>query len=235
MISIKILSRAFAYILPVFLGLSIATFGQNFDYHKEYDSYLSRSNDSESPFFYPKLLSRFVEGDTSLQSREILHLLIGFTAKSEFQPYRYFSKERVIFSLVEGKEYQKALQSADSLLANVPVSQQAIISKAIALHYLGKSDESKLEFWKFEKIMKAMAWSGDGMTPETAFFALGPADGQNFINFFLLKSIGTMGSGSDKYGNFVDILEIVFKDESGNVRSLPVYFQIEHASKTINL
>lgn len=217
----------------MFLGLSIVTFGQNFDYQKDYASYLSRSNDLESPLFYSKLLSRFTEGDTSLQNREILHLLIGFTAKSEFQPYRYFSKERDISSLVEEKEYQRALQSADSLLAQVPVSQQAILGKSVALHYLEEYDESRLEFWKFQKIMKAMAWSGDGMTPETAFFALGPADGQNFINLFLRKSIGTMGSGSDKYGNFVDILEIVFEDPSGNTQSLPVYFQIEHAAKTM--
>lgn len=219
--------------LLFFLGISMASFGQNFDYQKDFDSYLGRSQDPASPFFYEKLLERFNAGDTALQSKEILHLLIGFTAKSEFRPYSYFRKERDAYSLVEGKEYQQGLVLADSLLSHIPVSQQAIISKAAALHYLGRTEESSLQIWKFDKIMRAMAWSGDGATPETAFFALGPADGQNFIEFFLGQSIGTMGSGSDRHGNFVDILEMVYVDEGGEQRAVSVYFQIEHASKTI--
>lgn len=215
------------------IGFSSPLLGQNFSYEQEFDEYLSRSEDPQSEFFYEHLLLRFNQGDTTLNSRDILHLLIGFTQSEEFKPYEYFRKERDIYSLVEEKEYEKALKAADSLLAKVPVSQQTILSKAVALYYLDKKDESGLEIWKFNKIMKAMAWSGDGTSPETAFFALGPADGQNFIQLFLGQSIGTMGSGSDKYGNFVDILEMVFIDETGQQKAAPVYFQIEHASKTL--
>ena len=43
-----------------------------------------------------------------------------------------------------------------------------------------------------------------------------------------------MQSGRDKYGNFVDILEVTWEDEeSGKQQSRSMYFQIEHASKTI--
>ena len=219
--------------LLLVIGFCAGSFGQEFDYHRDFDAYFSRSIDPASPFFYNNLLERFEAGDSTLQSKDILHLLIGFTAKKEFRPYSYFRQEREVYNLVEEKEYQKGLALADSLLNEIPVSQQAIISKAAALHYSGKTSESSLQIWKFDKIMRAMAWSGDGKTPETAFFSLGPADGQNFISFFLGQSIGTMGSGSDRYGNFVDILEMVFEDEKGQKRVVPVYFQIEHAAKTM--
>ena len=122
----------------------------------------------------------------------------------------------------------------DSFLVNVPVSQQALIEKSYSYHKLGHADSAQYYMWQFRRIMKAMAQSGDGLTPETAFFSLGPADGQNFIIKYLSSDIGSMGSGSDKYGNSVDILETTWKDkESGEQKSRVLYFQIEHASKTM--
>ena len=71
-----------------------------------------------------------------------------------------------------------------------------------------------------------MFYSGDGATMENAAFALGPADGQDFIYKFVGAKIGTMGSGRDKSGNFIDILEAKFED--GKVMNL--YFSIQHAT-----
>ncbi|GMQ25559.1 hypothetical protein Aoki45_22410 [Algoriphagus sp. oki45] len=227
------ITRALFFIPCLWIGISFSIRAQNFNYQQDFEGFFNRSQDPKSEFFYSTLLERFNQGDTALNSREILHLLIGFTSEEEFKPYEYFRKEREIFSLVEEAQYLKALESADSLLAKVPVSQQTILSKAAALYYLERPEESGLEIWKSQKIMEAMAWSGDGTSPETAFFALGPADGQNFIQIFLGQSIGTMGSGSDQFGNFLDILEMVFTDENGQQKTAPVYFQIEHASKTL--
>ncbi|GMQ30068.1 DUF4919 domain-containing protein [Algoriphagus confluentis] len=226
-------TRALVCVPCLWIGISFSITAQNFNYQQDFEDFLARAQNPNNEYFYSTLLARFNQGDTTLNGREILHLLIGFTSEEEFKPYEYFQKEREIFNWVEENEYLKALESADSLLAKVPVSQQTILSRAAALYYLERPEESGLEIWKFQKIMEAMAWSGDGTSPETAFFALGPADGQNFIQLFLGQSIGTMGSGSDQFGNFVDILEMVFIDEKGEQQAVPVYFQIEHASKTL--
>ena len=82
--------------------------------------------------------------------------------------------------------------------------------------------------------MHAMYNSGEGTSPDSAFFSLGPADGQNFIRKLLQSSIGVMGSGRDSHGNFVDILEMVWEDnETGEKRSRTLYFQIQHATSTM--
>ncbi|MDX5339874.1 MAG: DUF4919 domain-containing protein [Cyclobacteriaceae bacterium] len=226
-------TRTLSCALFLWIGISFPITAQNFNYEQDFEDFLTRAQDPQHEFFYPSLLARFNQGDTTLNSRDMLHLLVGFTSMDEFKPYEYIRKEREIYNWVEENEYEKALESADSLLAKVPVSQQTILSKAAALYYLERPEESGLEIRKFQMIMEAMAWSGDGTSPETAFFALGPADGQNFIQIFLGQSIGTMGSGSDQYGNFVDILEMVFTDENGEEKAVPVYFQIEHASKSL--
>ena len=77
-----------------------------------------------------------------------------------------------------------------------------------------------------------MASTGDGLTPETAIFALGPVDGQNFIYKYTRSGIGLMGSGKDKDGNFLDILTAVKTNKTtGEKMSTTMYFNVQHAVK----
>jgi len=218
------------------LATSLTALGQEFEfnYHKDYEKILGQTNDTTSNLHYDKLLKRFQNNDTTLTDFEVLALLIGFTDNEHFKPYSYLSTERKIYSLNGNGKYKEALEMSNSFLLNVPVSQQALIEKSYSFHKLGQADSAQYYLWQNKRIMNAMAQSGDGLTPETAFFSLGPADGQNFIRKYLSSSIGIMGSGRDKYGNFVDILEAIWEDkESGKKESRSLYFQIEHASKTM--
>ena len=218
------------------LTASLTAFGQEFkfDYHKDYEKILSQTNDTSNTLNYDKLLQRFQNNDTTLTDFEVLALLIGFTDNEHFKPYDYLTTGREIYSLNGNGQYEKALSMCDSFLVKVPVSQQALIEKSYSHHKLGQADSAQYYMLQFSRIMDAMAQSGDGFTPETAFFSLGPSDGQNFIRKYLSSSIGTMGTGRDKHGNFVDILEVTWKDEeSGEQQNRSLYFQIEHASKTM--
>lgn len=218
------------------ITVAIAAFGQEFEfnYQTNYEKILGQTNDPSNDFSYDKLLTRFQDNDTTLTDFEVLALLIGFTDNEYFKPYSYLKTERDIYALNGSGKFTEALAKCDSFLVYVPLSQQAIIEKSYSFHKLGEADSASYYMWQFDRIMEAMAQSGDGLTPETAFFSLGPADGQNFIRKYLSIGIGTMGSGSDKYGNFVDILEATWEDEeSGEQQSRNLYFQIEHASKTM--
>lgn len=224
-------------ILPLLILLaSFTAFGQEFefDYHSNYDKILKQTNDSKNNLHYDKLLKRFQNNDTTLTDFEVLALLIGFTDDEHFKPYSYLSIERDIYSLNGGGKFEEALAKCDSFLMHVPLSQQAIIEKSYACHKLGQADSARHYMTQFGRIMDAMARSGDGLTAETAYFSLGPVDGQNFIQKYTASGIGTMGSGSDKHGNFVDILEATWEDEeSGEKKSRMLYFQIQHATSTM--
>jgi hypothetical protein len=73
-----------------------------------------------------------------------------------------------------------------------------------------------------------MEWSGKD-SPENTIFALGPHDGNDYIQIYLNEKIGSMGSGMDKHGNFCDILQVV--PQNGKKYSLK--FVIQHATKTM--
>lgn len=218
------------------LIVSLSAFGQDFDfdYQRDFQKILTQSNDSTSERYYNTLLQRYNDQDETLDEADILSLLIGFTDNKHFKPYSYLPTEREIYKLNDEGKFVESIALCDSFLAVVPVSQQALIEKSYAFYKLGNADSSGVYMWRFRKIMEAMAASGDGLTPETAIFALGPADGQNFIRKYLSSGIGMMGSGQDENGNFLDILDRVWEDEeSGEKKNQTLYFQIEHATKTM--
>jgi hypothetical protein len=200
-----------------------------FHYSTDFPKVLTQTQDSLNPLHFAKLLSRFSVNDTSLTDFDILALLIGFTPDREFRPYAYLSTERKIYALNGSGEYRQALATCDSFLVHVPVSQTALIEKAYAFHKLGMPDSASYYGWRHYRIMQAMGRTGDGLTPETAIFSLGPTDGQNYIVKYLGGDIETMGSGTDKNGNFVDILHYTADDTPKDAQSVAMYFQIQHA------
>jgi len=221
-------------LLFIFLFISITTviIGQEFEfnYQNDFNKILEETNDSSSSLYYEKLLTRFTRNDSTLTDFEILALLIGFTDSEYFFPYHYLTTEREIYNLNGDRKFNEAIEICDSFLYHVPVSQQALIEKSYSYYKLGNQDSAAFYSWKFRKIMDAMANSGTGLTPENALFALGPADGQNFIRKYLASKIGDMGSTRDEHGNFIDILELIMIDqETGDTIQTELYFQIEHA------
>lgn len=90
-----------------------------------------------------------------------------------------------------------------------------------------KINSEKTQFPSFfsRQVVDAILWSGDG-SYNSPYFVLSPIDGQTIIKYIFGESIGTMGSGSDKNGCFLDILEMNTEKES-----ITQYFIIEHTIK----
>lgn len=225
------------FIVLFLIGTSLSQVhaqSMDFNYHRDFKNILEQTQNPKSDLNYDKLFPRYWNDDTTLTHYEMLALLIGFTSSEHFRPYSYLSTERWIYDLNEEEKFDEAIAACDSFLSFVPFSQRALYEKAYAFHRLEQKDSSKAYFKKFERIMVAMIESGDGLTPETAHFSLGPTDGQNLIRKVYRAGIGTMGSGSDEHGNFVDILEMVWEDkDTGERRSRDLFFQIQHATNTM--
>ena len=195
-----------------------------FNYERDFNYYLEESKRDRSKYNYSTLLTRFLNFDKSLSNNEVLALLIGFTANKNYKPYGNVDKEREIMSLIGSKEYKKSLDISEKLLKTNPLNFTALIEEGFALM---KINDDKTEFPSFSsrQVVDAILWSGDG-SYNSPYFVLSPIDGQTIIKYIFGESIGTMGSGSDENGYFLDILEMNTEKESINQ-----YFIIEHAVK----
>lgn len=214
--------------LLLFITTGQISFGQTtFSYKDDFKKVLAKTKDANDNLSYDKLSKRFTVNDTTLTDFEVLALLIGFTDKPAFKPYADLSTERKIYDINGDGKYKEALDSANIFLQTHPFSVKVLFEKGYSLHKLGQEDSASFYTYKGQRIFQAMYFSGNGTTPETPTFALGPADGQDYIRKYVRAKIGTMGSGRDKRGNFLDILEVVPKDGSA---SYSLYFIIQHAT-----
>ena len=217
-------------IIGLFLLLTAGqiTYGQTaFNYKDDFKKVLAKSKDPKDSLSYDKLLKRFNANDTTLTDFEVLALFIGFTDKPEYKPYQDLDIERDIYKLNGDKKYKAGLESGRKFIKTHPLSVKTLFEISFSFHKLNKEDSAQYYLYQGQRIFKAMYFSGDGRTKETPTFALGPADGQDYILKFVGADIGTMGSGRDKDGNFLDILEAKFED--GNKMNL--YFIIQHATR----
>ena len=209
------------------------TFGQtSFNYKDDFKKVLAKTMDQNDNLSYDKLLKRFTINDTTLTDFEVLALLIGFTNKPEFKPYMDLDIERKIYDINGEGKFKVALDRSNFFLKNHPFSVKVLFEKAYSFHKLKKEDSAAFYSYKGRKIFKAMNFSGNGKSSETPTFALGPADGQDYIYKFIGSKtggakIGKMGSSRDRDGNFLDILEVVPEDNSP---SYNLYFIIQHAT-----
>ena len=193
-----------------------------FDYKKDFERMLGQSKDSTSHFYYPKLLDRF-QNDSSMTNKDIWALQIGYTANPNYTPYKWVSKEREIKGLINSGKYEEAIKASNELLELYPINFTALMEKGFAFMKLGK-DSAEFHKNQFMKVLRATIESGDG-TKANPYFVLSPIDGQTLITHILGGTIGTMGSGNDDNGYFLDILEMTKEDEE----SKTLYFNINHA------
>lgn len=217
----------------ILLSTTLTIFGQKtFNYKDDFKTILARTKDLNDKLSYENLLKRFTVNDTSLTNFEVLALLIGYTDKLDFKPYQDLDSERKIYEINGQGKYKEALKSATIFLKNHPLSIKVIFEKSYSFHELGLKDSSESYFYKGRRIFEAMNFSGNGMSPESPIFALGTADGQDYIYKFVGSKIdgakiGKMGDSRDKNGFFLDILEVV---PANGTSSYNLYFIIQHAT-----
>lgn len=202
----------------------------SFNYKKDYEAILKRTQNPKEPLYYNKLIKRFESNDTTLTHSEVLALMIGFTAKPQYKPYDDVTTERAIYDLNAQGKYDDALKKANVFLKTHPLSVGALFEKSYALYKKQDPDSAGYFAYRCTRIFQAMRFSGDGKSAETPCFALGPADGQDYIRQYIKGKLGTMGSGKDANGYFLDILEVKPKDGSTPYK---LYFMIEHASRNL--
>jgi hypothetical protein len=216
------------------LTLNLTSYGQEFefDYNKDFDKILEQSNDPVSDLNYDKLLERFKSNDTTLTDFDVLVLLIGYTDDPNYHAYDDIATEREIYKLNGDGKFNEAKEKGLKFNTTHPLNQMTLIELSYSYYKLEMQDSSNYYSYQFGKVMDAMMRSGKGTSADAAFFSLTPIDGQNLIIKYLGAKIGKMGSGRDSNGNFVDILGYISKTDENEV---PLYFQIEHATKETKL
>ncbi|MBV2166738.1 MAG: DUF4919 domain-containing protein [Kaistella sp.] len=200
---------------------------ENFNYKRDFEEILKETKDKRSDIFYEDLLERYNKVDTTLSDKQLLALLIGFTDNRNYKPYKDFEIGRKLYKLNDDEKYAEVIKLGNEFLKTHPFDIKSLFEVAYAYHKSNQQHLAEDYLIKGNMIFKAMYYSGNAKSIETPAFALNPSDGQDFITKAIGAKIGTMGSGSDDNGYFIDMLEAKFEDDS----MMMLYFIIPHATK----
>jgi hypothetical protein len=142
-------------------------------------------SDSTSLFYYPRLVERLNNNDTTLSGEEYRLLYYGFALQKEYSGYADHRKKEMVES-INGGDYQKAIELANETLKEIPVSLSANYYKGYAMFKQDSSNYSYTLFRnKYYQLRKAIISSGDGFKCETAFKTIFVADEYDVMyNYF---------------------------------------------------
>jgi hypothetical protein len=140
-------------------------------------------------FYYPNLIKRYNELDTTLSYEEYKYIYYGYIYDTNYVVHR--PSEDSLGKLIKIKEYGKAIKEAEKILKTNPVSLRSI-------YYLGfayfKTDTNNIK-WKiyrqrFWELCRVIAYSGDGQSCETSFKVLSVSDEyEMMIEYFEIEGI----------------------------------------------
>ena len=198
--------------------------GQVFNYQTDFKKLVEQSKDSKSDNYYIKLKSEFIDNGENFSKEKVIALMAGQTASELYNAYGMIELER---------NYQNADKFPSDTIYKHSKELLQVYPTNFSLNYgLWKTYEKDADIVnakKFEERFKLIAESilstGNG-TIEKPYFVISPIDGQVLIKLYFRKTIGMMGSGRDKEGNFIDILDMVDGENSKTLN-----FIIDHSMK----
>tara|TARA_R110000868_G_scaffold11322_15_gene55361 strand:+ start:211 stop:903 length:693 start_codon:yes stop_codon:yes gene_type:complete len=177
----------------VFLVVSNALLGQSWDFTApDYKAIEKAVADEQGDFYYPNLNARFNDADSSLSLEELRHIYYGYIYESAYSPYSH-SKYRSTIRELLGKDsltqadYKTLNSYCDSSLADFPFDLDAMSYKIWALKNLSDSLAYEQILWKHNSIVDVLISSGDGISPERAFYVINTSHEYYLLGVFGFK------------------------------------------------
>ncbi len=156
--------------IPTFLFIiSLNAFGQNAFSRINRDSVKLLISDQSKETYYPKLLERFHQFDTTLTLEDYRLLYFGFVFQKEYSG-DFYPKQREITLFIHEKKFDLAIKTCDSILEKVPVSLIANYLKGFAIYLIRNTDSNYLRYRnRYAKLREAILSTGNGLTCSTSF------------------------------------------------------------------
>ncbi len=171
--------------------------GQRGEFAKpEYKAIERAVADNTSGFYYPKLMARFLSGDSTLTLEERRHVYYGYQFQPTYSPYGFSPHEKELGQLMnkEGHlsqdELRRVVVLSDSVLSKNPFDLTAISFRMFGYEMLGDHQEVQRTKARGNIMLDAIYSSGDGRSKKTALYVLYTRNEYSIINILGYKFEG---------------------------------------------
>jgi len=202
----------------------------------DYSSINEMTSDQNSAFYYPKLLKRYKENDTSLSPREYGMLYYGYTQQKEYSPFSGLTKEddalRAIFSKdkLDDNDLKAIVVQSEKYLETFPFDLKKLNMAYIASKETGDSLTANIYLEKVRNLAMVILATGDGLSKETAFHVISIPD-----EYAMIKMLGYDFSGDNQLSgdncNYLGIKYNTDNIEGFYFNAKPVFGSLPQAMK----
>ncbi|MBK6267456.1 DUF4919 domain-containing protein, partial [Marivirga sp. S37H4] len=150
-----------------FYGISLLSYGQN-EIEIHFDTIKSKIENKKADTYYPKLIKRFNDFDTTLTLDDYALIYYGFSFQDDYIKNK--PDETELKSALESNNYGKVIKGCQKILDKNPVSLFANNNMGFALYKLDRPESEWLKYQsRFRALRKLIVYSGNGLSTETAF------------------------------------------------------------------
>ncbi len=215
------------FIVIVFFSINVAYGQAKKPNCKKDERVISNKN---SQYYYPVLLKRYLNSDSTLTLKEKRLLYYEFVFQDEFKNDRnrlYKDSLRIFFAVdsLSTIDAEKIIQFSDSILIANPFNLRALNYRAYAFDFQKKTERTKGVIFRINAILEAILSSGYGLSPDAPFYVIRESD-----EYAVINAMGFLFEGKhEKIDGIYDYLT-VSGSESG-VEGL--YFKVNTCTDSV--
>ena len=177
-------------------------------------------NDSSARYGYYKLLDRFLNNDTTLSDSDYVMMYIGYALSGLYHPKPQNEMEDSISSLLRANNFVAVKALAKNYLQYNPISFSANMDLGLAYQQSKRTDSAKIYLYRGIHIFRAIAITGNGYSPDSAFIVTGGKDPYVLMGILKLHSRKTEILRKD--GSSYKVMNIVM----GKKQIKKMYFNV---------
>ena len=176
--------------------ISVAAFAQEESsfYYPDFKRLKKAVKSKKSDVYFPKLVERFIEVDTTMTWEHVFCLYYGAVTRSNFDPYGYFESQKNLDDLFAEQDWsksdlEKGVQMVDKQLEKSPASLFFTLYKYRIYQrlYGVESEEVAKVASLVNKVLKVIFLTGNGRSMETACYVPYICDEYDILNIFGLR------------------------------------------------
>ena len=225
--------KKLSLLIVIFTALALNTNAQDeFFNAPNYSQIEANVKEQSSSYYYPNLLKKYLDGNSSMSLEEARHLYYGYVFQPNYVPTDTSSyNNKLAITLSRGSftpsDYAEILEYSNALLLQDPFNLRALNAKLLVLAQQNNTDEYKKVAQQRTIVQNAIVSTGDGMSEKSPFYVIKVAHEYDILPF-----LGYTYGGEDKIlrGNKVNYLSLG-ENRFGIER---VYFNISPVIKYVN-
>ncbi|HYV92577.1 MAG TPA: DUF4919 domain-containing protein [Chitinophagales bacterium] len=142
----------------------------------DFDDVKSKTQDSSSSQYYPLLLERFRNLDSTLTESDYKLIYYGNTLDSAYKPYWKSDNEKEFMKLYNQEKYQEAIPVGKKVLDENPVNLKILFKIGVSYNQLGDKQTAQRYARMYFNTLEVIYSSGDGKSIPTAYVVISVPD-----------------------------------------------------------